>query len=98
MKRIKKQFWLSEKENADFMKKVELSGLSQSAVLRITEMLWQENELANEVKTWNDKLVQMAELFLPYIILTFINILQILLISIYKYVTMLFIKQNINQI
>ena len=35
MKRIKKQFWLSEKENADFMKKVELSGLSQSAVLRI---------------------------------------------------------------
>ena len=30
-------------------------------------MLWQENELANEVKTWNDKLVQMAELFLPYI-------------------------------
>ena len=29
-----------------------------------------ENELANEVKTWNDKLVQMAELFLPYIILT----------------------------
>ena len=61
-------------------------------------MLWQENELANEVKTWNDKLVQMAELFLPYIILTFINIFQILLISIYKYVTMLFIKQNINQI
>lgn len=61
-------------------------------------MLWQENELANEVKTWIDKLVQMAELFLPYIILTFINILQILLISIYKYVTMLFIKQNINQI
>ena len=61
-------------------------------------MLWQENELANEVKTWNDKPVQMAELFLPYIILTFINILQILLISIYKYVTMLFIKQNINQI
>lgn len=35
MKKIKKQFWLSEKENADFMKKVELSGLSQSAVLRI---------------------------------------------------------------
>lgn len=35
MKRIKKQFWLSEKENANFMKKVELSGLSQSAVLRI---------------------------------------------------------------
>lgn len=35
MKRIKKQFWLSEKENADFMKKVELSGLSQSALLRI---------------------------------------------------------------
>ena len=35
MKRIKKQFWLSEKENGDFMKKVELSGLSQSAVLRI---------------------------------------------------------------
>ena len=35
MRRIKKQFWLSEKENADFMKKIELSGLSQSAVLRI---------------------------------------------------------------
>ncbi len=36
----------------------------------------------------------MAELFLPYIILTFINILRILLISIYKYVTMLFISKT----
>ena len=35
MKRIKKQFWLSEKENADFMEKVKLSGLPQSTVLRI---------------------------------------------------------------
>lgn len=35
MKKIKKQFWLSEKENADFMEKVKLSGLSQSTVLRI---------------------------------------------------------------
>ena len=60
-------------------------------------MLWQENELANIVKTWNDKPVQMAELFLPYIIFIFINILRILLISIYKYVTMLFVKENINK-
>lgn len=57
-------------------------------------MLWQENELANIVKTWNDKPVQMAELFLPYIIFIFINILRILLISIYKYVTMLFISET----
>lgn len=60
-------------------------------------MLWQENELANKAKTWNDKPVQMAELFLPYIIFIFINILRILLISIYRYVTMLFIKENISK-
>ncbi len=60
-------------------------------------MLWQENELANIVKTWNDKPVQMAELFLPYITFIFINILRILLISIYKYVTMLFLKENISK-
>ena len=35
MRRIKKQFWLSEKENAEFMKKVELCGLPQSTVIRM---------------------------------------------------------------
>ncbi len=35
MKRIKKQFWLSEQENKEFMRKVNLTGLTQSSVLRI---------------------------------------------------------------
>ncbi len=35
MGRIKKQFWLSEKENKELIRKAKLSGLTQTAVIRI---------------------------------------------------------------
>ena len=43
-KRIKKQFWLSEKENQELIRKAKLSGLSQTSVIRLLLMNYEPRE------------------------------------------------------
>ena len=43
-KRIKKQFWLSESENQELIRKANLSGLSQTSVIRLLLMNYEPRE------------------------------------------------------
>ena len=43
-KRIKKQFWLSEKENQELIRKAKLSGLSHTSVIRLLLMNYEPRE------------------------------------------------------
>ena len=43
-KRIKKQFWLSETENQELIRKANLSGLSQTSVIRLLLMNYEPRE------------------------------------------------------
>ena len=43
-KRIKKQFWLSESENQELIRKAKLSGLSQTSVIRLLLMNYEPRE------------------------------------------------------
>ena len=43
-KRIKKQFWLSETENQELLRKAKLSGLSQTSVIRLLLMNYEPRE------------------------------------------------------
>lgn len=43
-KRIKKQFWLSETENQELIRKAKLSGLSQTSVIRLLLMNYEPRE------------------------------------------------------
>lgn len=48
MKRIKKQIWLSEKENKELVRKAAIAGLSQSAVIRILITGYEPQEKPDE--------------------------------------------------
>lgn len=48
-KRIKKQFWLSEKENQELIRKANLSSLSQTSVIRLLLMNYEPREKPDQM-------------------------------------------------